>query len=58
MDMKFLFGNFIKEIELICKGCIYFCNYCKIRFVRIELICFLCYNKCNILVNCKNKIEV
>lgn len=58
MDMKFLPGNSIKEIELTRKGCIHFCNHCKIRFVRTESICPLCHNKCNILVNCKNKTEV
>lgn len=58
MNMKYLPGNSVKQIELSCKGCIHFCNHCKIRFARTESKCPLCHNKCNTQVTCKNKTEV
>lgn len=57
MNTKYLPGNFIKQIELSCKGCIQFCDHCKIRFVRTESKCPLCHRECNIQATCKNEIE-
>lgn len=58
MNAKFLPGNFVKQVEFSCKGCIHFCDHCKIRFVRTESKCPLCHQKCHTPVTCKNKIEV
>lgn len=58
MNTKFLPGNFFKQIELTCKGCVHFCSHCNIRFVRTESKCLLCHRKCNTHVTCKNKTKV